>query len=557
MSFFTKRNESSAEKAITAQEVDTMSEEDLFYLGDIYTHIGLPSNLIVSYEGHLAERLYYCDQKRCISLIKQMIPGNLPRAVRWTLTLQQNNDAQLHDVWQLLESPLAEYLAGLEGMPVSDKLHVTILGDAFTALLIEISKPVEQYWRTKYTKYTSLTKKLEDVSNFLTVRKGWLDISHADSVMLLRQLGWQPADIMLTYVYSSVRNYVGELSPDCVITSVDDDHETAEKLMDNGNYKEYFSDTMHPSYYMAMAFHWIDYMYLYYGYKDNSFLEKKHKSKKIAAYCQSVCENCHNSDFEKNIFEGNLRHFGLLASREALSWDNAKFIKKQRQIFLRAFICHYQWQRNDLMDAITDCPHPELFTSLVWGNYQNDKLQAAFILNDDMTACDEDGSTYELQEDANIGLVSPAELTENQINYWTKKVKKTGIKPIIPQLRNKFRLSDIDLSIFSSAVTKHITICTRAGKWGMYMGYDKATHTCCHMIDPLHKIGAQIRFRRITDGPEYNSDDVQIYGVTFYKLGKMRFGDCVPKYAIVTLKELPPRFVYAAITAFRELAGIH
>ena len=83
-----------------------------------------------------------------------------------------------------------------------------------------------------------------------------------------------------------------------------------------------------------------------------------------------------------------------------------------------------------------------------------------------------------------------------------------------------------------------------------------AGHNRADLLDPLHGYGARIFFDGVSNGPEYNNDDVMVHGAAFYRLEGMPFGACLPQRAVVSPEELPARFVSMAGAAFKQLAGL-
>lgn len=171
----------------------------------------------------------------------------------------------------------------------------------------------------------------------------------------------------------------------------------------------------------------------------------------------------------------------------------------------------------------------------------------AFLLDSLGNAQDENSDEMPLSMDAQIGLVVPAELSKQKLALWKKRVKACGVKPFIRQLS----ISPVPNSPedYEGVVTKHITIYSAAGKWGMEMG-NLPKHCRADLIDSLHGYGARISFDPLWDGSEYNGDEELILGVSFYRLGRLPFGDYLPKRAVVQPEELPPRFVSIAGAAF-------
>lgn len=322
--------------------------------------------------------------------------------------------------------------------------------------------------------------------------------------------------------------------------------------MDPDQYRAYFDGELHPSYDFLMAKMWTELLYFHSGWTDRSPLEKGHRLKKTAAFYREVLEQLHCPEHPRRTFEAELRHAGLLPTEESLDWSSPKLAKRQRLALTKALVCHYLWRLRDLLDALS-AGKPEPFTALVWGLYQDNRLTTAFMLDASGATWDQNGQPVTLSAEGKVGLVSTTELDKKQLTLWKKRVKAAGGKPFIRQL--SLPAAPIDFKDLEGTVTRHITIYSATGKWGMDMGL-RASHCRADLTDPLHGYGARVQFDRVWNGSEYNSNDVTILGTEFYHMDAIPFGDCIPLRAVVPPESLPPRFTVAASAAFRQLAGI-
>ena len=179
-------------------------------------------------------------------------------------------------------------------------------------------------------------------------------------------------------------------------------------------------------------------------------------------------------------------------------------------------------------------------------------LERERALLDALSAWGEDGQPMSLPPDGQIGLVTPMELDKKQLSVWKKRLKEAGAKQPIRQLTLPVVLPDF--GAFEGVVTKHITIYSTAGKWGLDMGV--LPRRCrADLLDPLHGYGARIWFDDVWDGPEYSGDEVTVLGVEFYRMDPIPFQDCLPRRAVISPETLPLRFTSIAGAAFRQLAG--
>ena len=157
-----------------------------------------------------------------------------------------------------------------------------------------------------------------------------------------------------------------------------------------------------------------------------------------------------------------------------------------------------------------------------------------------------------------FGMIVAGVLCAVCIGPWTtvlrkKRIKDAGGKPPIRQL--SIPAQPLDFDDIGGRNTKHITIYTVSGKWGLDMG-DLPVHNRADLLDSIHGYGARIIFDNGPNGPEYNNDDVMVHGAVFYRLEGMPFGDYLPQRAVVPPEALPARFVSLAGAAFKQLAGL-
>lgn len=140
----------------------------------------------------------------------------------------------------------------------------------------------------------------------------------------------------------------------------------------------------------------------------------------------------------------------------------------QRLALTRAMVYHYQWRAGDLLAAMAASPKPEIFTGLIWGIYRENRLETVFLLTENGIARGEDEEPLALPKNASIGLVVPAELTKQQLALWKRRLKDVGGKPPIRQ--TALPAQPPKWEDFEGAVTRHITLYTASGKWGLDMG---------------------------------------------------------------------------------------
>ena len=416
-------------------------------------------------------------------------------------------------------------------------------------------KPIFAYLSVYYTTlglYKSRRDQCLQLAHVLRLRAKWLGASHTDSARVLYSLNWKPLDIMLAYLTGVTSEYTPAIDPDCAVDAAHRDPEAAVWLLDPDHYRAYFEGQYHPSYDQDMAKAWTELLYFHGDWQDRSPLEKGHRLKRMNAFYCQILERLRDPGWPWRSMEEDLRKTGVLPSDTPPDWTHPKLAKRQRLALTRTLVCQYLWRTPDLLAALFASKDPTLFTALVWGLYQEGHLTTAFLLDASGTAWGEDGQPMNLPADGQIGLVTPVELDKKRLSLWKKRLKEVGSKPPIRQLTLPAILPDF--GAFEGVVTKHITIYSSAGKWGLDMGV-LPRHSRADLLDPLHGYGARIRFDDVWDGPEYSGNNVTVLGVEFYRMDPVPFQNCLPRRAIISPKALPLRFTTIAAAAFRQLAG--
>lgn len=133
----------------------------------------------------------------------------------------------------------------------------------------------------------------EALLRFVNAREQYIGAPQTESIRILRECGWTPTDVMAAYIHSLVRNGWMLLSPDVAEEAAKEDWDTALQLLEGKNY-----DILFPFYdngfQIIRQFDWINFLYCFLGYKDETFLRKSHKSKRLQKYCNQMLEKLSN-----------------------------------------------------------------------------------------------------------------------------------------------------------------------------------------------------------------------------------------------------------------------
>lgn len=524
--------------AITNSEIDAMTDEELLQLAKTR------GKYIDRWTRGFHED-HYCDRVL-----------DVPYFLRRLLQVHPKQFTKILDKLTYPDSAHWSAVALSQGLGVHNlSLMERRIPSSFldSALLLEVSAVARQVWKDQYPQYHFQETKCHQLVRAMVMRKYWLQKSHGETAQLFYQLGWKPLDVMLAWIIGDYTTAGEPIDPDCAAEAAREDPETAVWLLDPDHYRAYFTDQFHPAYDNVMAQAWTTFLYCYCGWTDFAPLEKGHRLKRMNAHYKATLDRCRTPDWARLELEKELRKTGLLASKTPPDWSNPKLAKAQRLALTKALVCHYQWRASDLLEALAAAQQPEVFTSLLWGVYREDRLETAFLLNRDGTASGEDGKPVDLPADAWVGLAATTELDKKQLSLWKKRIKAAGGKPPVRQL--SIPSQSLDFQDIGGRNTKHITIYTVSGKWGLDMG-DLPGHNRADLLDPIHGYGARIFFDGVSNGPEYNNDDVMVHGAVFYRMEGMPFGDYLPRRAVVPPEALPARFVSLAGAAFKQLAGL-
>ncbi len=555
---------------ITRREIDAMSGQELMAL--VRRHAKLlgerspkkPQDFFcpdIQDELALLRKLYQLDPEQFVQLVLEQNKREYIAGGHWAAVLLSQGGTLPEEVLRIQEQKMATSLTKVEehtcsngrGYEWKETHEFTLALVLEPTLFWEVSEKARAAWRDWYDRYHYQRTKCEQLAAAFALRETWLGSSHTDSAQILYGLGWRPLDVMLAYLLGALNTYHLPVDPDCAIDAARRDPETAVDLMDSDRYQALLKDRLHPSYHVEMARAWREFLYLQYSWTDRTPLEKGHRLKKADAHCKLILERLKTPDWPRRGFEEDLKKAGLLVSEAPPDWNSPKLAKLQRLTLTRAMVCHYLWRAEKLLAALSGAPDPEVFTALVWGIYRENKLETVFLLDKTGTAWGENGGPFVLPNDAQVGLAVPAELTKKQLALWKKRLKEMGSKSLIRQLSLPVQLPEWE--DFEWTETKHITIYTVSGKWGLDMG-PLIRHCRADLTDPLHGFGARIWFDDVWNGSEYNENDVPIHGVSFYRMDPLPFEDYLPQRAVVPPEQLPARFVSLAGAAFRQLAGL-
>lgn len=288
-------------EVITRWEIDAMGEAELLSL--VRRHAKLLGERFskraeqfycpdILDEPYLLRKLYQLDRERFVEMVREQNQREYIAGGHWAAVLLSMGEKLPQEVLHRQEQVMVKKLTEVKACTHSngrgdvwEEVHEFPVALAIeSSLFWEVSERAKRLWRDH--QYLYQTTKCDQLAQAMALRKTWLNASHLDSAKLLYSLGWTPLDVMLTFLRDTP--YQSAVDPDCAADAAWRDPETAVKLMDQDNYKAYFGDQLHPSWFADMAQTWREVLYLQYGWSDLSPLERGHRLKKADAHCKLI-----------------------------------------------------------------------------------------------------------------------------------------------------------------------------------------------------------------------------------------------------------------------------
>ncbi len=134
---------------------------------------------------------------------------------------------------------------------------------------------------------------------------------------------------------------------------------------------------------------------------------------------------------------------------KTISKEIREIVKSQSPRLEYYLIIQRKWSFSQWQQFFLNNPVMFIYaTKLVWGIYNSkEELQGTFICNDDTAFLNEDGEEIEVNQESNIVIVHPTQLSAESLKNWQKFLYKQSIEQVFPQLNRKVPdLSDIDSS---------------------------------------------------------------------------------------------------------------
>lgn len=187
---------------------------------------------------------------------------------------------------------------------------------------------------------------------------------------------------------------------------------------------------------------------------------------------------------------------------------------------------------------------------LIWGTYENGALKDTFRYMEDGSFNTRDEDEFTLPEDAQIGLVHPIELSQEDLAVWKEQLSDYEIVQPIEQLeRPVYRVTEeetgkAELTRFGGKLLNGLSLSGKLQGMGWYRGsvQDAGVYYTFYREDG--EMGVELEFSGCYVGDE--NDEVTVYGAAFYRAGTVKRGsyvyDTIKKENQHKLDEVSPRY---------------
>ena len=191
--------------------------------------------------------------------------------------------------------------------------------------------------------------------------------------------------------------------------------------------------------------------------------------------------------------------------------------------------------------------------SLIWGVYEDGRLQTTFRYMEDGSFNTVDEEEYQLPDNALIGLAHPVELDSETLDGWKQQLEDYEVTQSIPQLeRPVYRLEPgteqaRSLELFGGKLLNGAALSGKMLGLGWYRGSveDAGFYYTFYREDASLNMGVELRFSGCSVGYEFENTEITVYEAVFYRGTVTRGSYCydAPKDEnTFALADVPPRY---------------
>ena len=163
----------------------------------------------------------------------------------------------------------------------------------------------------------------------------------------------------------------------------------------------------------------------------------------------------------------------------ALKKSLDEIVKNQTENLEKAVGSRRMWTQEGWRGLFEKNPIMHIFAEkLVWGFYNNGKLEASFIYSNDGSIVnnDYDNLDFEQYPQMHIGFVHPLELTPEELDSWREYLSDQDIhtQPVNQLNRPIFRKADYSgnkIDIFGGKIVNALSFASRLSKKGWYKNF--------------------------------------------------------------------------------------
>lgn len=124
---------------------------------------------------------------------------------------------------------------------------------------------------------------------------------------------------------------------------------------------------------------------------------------------------------------------------KAIAKEVRDIVKSQSSRLEHYLVVQRRWNKAQWEQFFLTNPVMFIYaTKLLWGIYENNSLKQCFYCQEDTTLMDPDDNEIAIEEDAQVGIVHPLQLSETDLKKWQHKFFDLSIEPVFSQLDRGF-----------------------------------------------------------------------------------------------------------------------
>lgn len=124
---------------------------------------------------------------------------------------------------------------------------------------------------------------------------------------------------------------------------------------------------------------------------------------------------------------------------KAIAKEVRDIVKSQSSRLEHYLVVQRRWNKAQWEQFFLTNPVMFIYaTKLLWGIYENNSLKQCFYCQEDTTLMDLDDNEIAIEENAQVGIVHPLQLSESELKKWQKKFFDLSIEPVFTQLDRQF-----------------------------------------------------------------------------------------------------------------------